>query len=615
MGAIMRKPARRDSWWLLADPTLLSMAVLAVLLVPWFLIGPGGMRTSWIVQTALDVLFVLFSWRLARLCGGGPARRFWRSVVFAGSACVLGDSYQSLLTFARPGDTRISVFQTIMVVLGMATVVATMLFHPVGGEGRRRLRLWLDAATVLTAVAVFLWYYSLAGVFAGQQGADRYATAASSAIFLLIAFAAVKLILGGTAPFSRSAGIMGAVGVVGTAVGTSLAGVLTGGTMPGAMFVGQLLPCVLAAASMRVQELQLRRPAGARPTGRRGFSRLPYLAVIAVQILLLAALPSTRADARVWGVAAGVLVITALVLGRQVAAIQDNERLLTEIENQKEWFSSLVQHASDVTLVIAAGNTIRYASPSTERMLGVRAENVVGDMLLERAHPDDRPLLLDLAARLGARPGEDASAQVRLRHADGSYRWLDIVGVDLRGNPSVGGMVFNARDITESRVLHDELRRQATHDGLTGLANRNLLEQRLRAADADTELSILVIDLDGFKEVNDRHGHQAGDRLLVTTARRLGELLDDDDGACAARLGGDEFAVLLPGAGAARAAELADRIAATLSEPVRLGDAWVAVGASVGVSSGRPGDADRIMRDADAAMYRDKRERKSSYAR
>ena len=605
-------PVRRDAWWLLADPTLLLMALLAVLLVPWFLIGPGGMRSSWILQTGLDVLLALFAWRLARISGPGPSRRFWRSLVFAGAACVAGDGYQSVQTLLRPADTRISVVQTIMVVAGMSTVVGTMLFHPVGGEGRRRLRLWLDAATVLTAVAVFLWYYSLAGQFTGGRGADGYAAAASSAIFLLISFAAVKLILGGTAPFSRSAGIMGAIGVAGTAAGTSVASVLTGGTMPGAMFVGQLLPCVIAAASLRVQELQLRRPATARPIERRGFSRLPYLAVIAVQILLVTALPSTRADLRVWGVAAGVMVITALVLGRQVAAIQDNERLLTEIESQKEWFSSLVQHASDVTLVIAAGNTITYASPSTERMLGVRGENLVGDVLLERVHPDDRAALHALADRLAAAPGEDGSAQVRLRHADGSYRWLDIVGVDLRANPSVAGMVFNARDITESRTLQDELRRQATHDGLTGLANRSLLDQRLREADAGTELAMLVIDLDGFKEINDRHGHHAGDRLLVTTADRLTGLLGD--GATAARLGGDEFAVLLPGTGAARAAELAERIAVALASPIQLGDALVAVGASVGAGAGLPADADRIMRDADAAMYRAKRDRKSSYA-
>ncbi|MGX6608058.1 diguanylate cyclase domain-containing protein [Micromonosporaceae bacterium Da 78-11] len=618
----MHKPARRDAWLLLADPTLLAMTMLGVLLIPWFLLGPGGPVSSWLVQTGLDVLVVLFGWRLARVCGSAqrPARRFWRSVIIAGSACVLGDSYQTFLAITRPDVRGTSLFQTIMVVCGMGAVVATMLWHPVGGAGRQRLRLWLDAATVLTAVAVFLWYYSLAGQFTGGEGAGGYAAAASSAILFLIAFAVLKLILGGTAPFSRSAGIIGSVGVTGTAVGTSVAGLLTGGADPGVFFVAQLLPCVVAAASLRMQELQLRRPPTTRTAeARRGFSRLPYLAVIAVQILLMLALPRMHADLRVWGVAAGVVLITALVLSRQIAALRDNERLLTELDlsmrrtqSQKEWFSSLVQHASDVTLVIAGDNTVSYASPAADRLLGVHAENLIGAVLVERVHPEDRPVLQALIERLAAAPGEDGSAQVRFGQADGSQRWLDIVGVDLRGNPSVGGLVFNARDITESRALHDELRRQALHDGLTGLANRVLLEQRLDAADPGTELSVLAIDLDGFKEINDQHGHQAGDRLLVATAQRLEALVGAD--GTAVRLGGDEFAVLLPGAGADRAAELAERIAGQLAEPVLLADGWVAVGASIGVGSGRPADADRIMRDADAAMYRDKRERRASYA-
>jgi diguanylate cyclase (GGDEF)-like protein len=220
------------------------------------------------------------------------------------------------------------------------------------------------------------------------------------------------------------------------------------------------------------------------------------------------------------------------------------------------------------------------------------------------------PEFTTLGARLAAAPGTDAAAQLRLRHMDGSYRWFGVVGVDLRANPSVRGIVYNARDITEQHELQEELRRQATHDGLTGLANRALLNERL--AGTRGELSVLVIDLDGFKQVNDVYGHHAGDELLVTVADRLTAAIGPGD--LAARLGGDEFAVLLAGAGAQRAEQVAEAIALALGQPMRLSEGVLQVGASVGAATGVAGEVERLLRDADAAMYRKKQARRAPNA-
>ncbi|MFI5896875.1 diguanylate cyclase domain-containing protein [Actinoplanes sp. NPDC051513] len=172
------------------------------------------------------------------------------------------------------------------------------------------------------------------------------------------------------------------------------------------------------------------------------------------------------------------------------------------------------------------------------------------------------------------------------------------------------GIVWNGRDITDARRLQDELRQQATHDALTGLANRVLLQQRVREAAPDRDICMLLIDLDGFKEVNDSHGHHAGDEVLVTVARRVTALLGR--AGTVARLGGDEFAVLLPAADRSRAQMLADLIAAAVAEPIQVPGAVVTVGASVGVACGKPTDADGLLRDADDAMYRTKQSRRTA---
>jgi diguanylate cyclase (GGDEF)-like protein/PAS domain S-box-containing protein len=469
-----------------------------------------------------------------------------------------------------------------------------MLAHPLGGSGRQRLRLWLDAAIALTGIAVFLWYFLLAAVLFTGDAAHRYAGAATCAVMLLIAFGLIKLVISGSAPFSRAPAVLACVGMAGTGFGSNLVAMLTGTDDPRLMFLVQLVPCVLLAVSLRLQEL-LTVAAGPARVAKKGASRLPYLTVGITQVLLVVVLLDLHAGARVWGVAAGTLVITALVVGRQLAAFHDNEQL-------QEWFRSLVQHSSDVTLVVGPDGRVRYASPAAERVLGVVPERLTGTLLGDHALPSDRPLLDGLFTRLAATPGVDDDAQLRMWHTDGTLRWLDIVGADLRDKPGVNGIVLNARDISEARALHDELRHQATHDGLTGLGNRTLLDQVLRDAPAAGAIGFLLTDLDGFKPINDEYGHHAGDQVLIAVAERLSTLAGRD--GTAIRLGGDEFALVLPGAGLAAAEFLAHRVTESLAEPILLPGGPVRVGASVGAAAGTAADGERLLREADGAMYR-----------
>ncbi|MFD1692954.1 diguanylate cyclase domain-containing protein [Azotobacter chroococcum] len=150
----------------------------------------------------------------------------------------------------------------------------------------------------------------------------------------------------------------------------------------------------------------------------------------------------------------------------------------------------------------------------------------------------------------------------------------------------------------------------ALQDPLTGLANRIGLNQRLtqawqRAQRKQELLALILIDLDGFKAINDRHGHAAGDQLLLQVAGRLQASARTTD--LVARLGGDEFVLVCEAIGSEQQAQaLAERILHSLSQPVQLGDAQVSLSASIGISICRGQSHEKLLREADQAMYRAK---------
>jgi diguanylate cyclase (GGDEF)-like protein len=162
------------------------------------------------------------------------------------------------------------------------------------------------------------------------------------------------------------------------------------------------------------------------------------------------------------------------------------------------------------------------------------------------------------------------------------------------------------RQVRELEEVRRQLHHRATHDGLTGLANRGRLAGYAAGLDGRA-LAVLLLDLDGFKHVNDTLGHAAGDDLLREVAGRLTAALRDGD--LAGRLGGDEFVVLLPDADAATAGALADRLRAAVGRPVVLAAGPASVGVSIGVACRPAGvrlDLDALLVRADAAMYREK---------
>jgi diguanylate cyclase (GGDEF)-like protein/PAS domain S-box-containing protein len=304
-----------------------------------------------------------------------------------------------------------------------------------------------------------------------------------------------------------------------------------------------------------------------------------------------------------------VRVEIALGLLSALAALAMGLLLRRAGAEQAAQFRALVHNSSDLITVVTGDGTIRYQSPSVERMLGRRAADLVGTALMELVHPDDQHHVSAALAKVLETQTATADLECRLQHGDGSWRHAESICTNLSGDPRVGGLVLNIRDITERTALQQQLTHQAFHDPLTGLANRALFSDRVdhalaRAGRTGPTAAVVFLDLDDFKTVNDTLGHDAGNELLVAVADRLQGILRPAD--TAARLGGDEFAILLEDVpGEQEALAIAERVTVALSEPFTLADHQVLVRASLGVAVAEPQhrQADELLRNADMAMY------------
>ncbi|HEX7134451.1 MAG TPA: EAL domain-containing protein [Iamia sp.] len=314
----------------------------------------------------------------------------------------------------------------------------------------------------------------------------------------------------------------------------------------------------------------------------------------------------------VWALihAAFVLAASAAQVAFWRMAEVEHDRSRASLEARERRFRALIERSLDAVCIIGPDGNITYESAAAEAVMGFAPGEREGVSGMAYLHPDDHATAEELLETVLATPGATASGEVRIRHADGSWRWVDSRATNLVDDPDVGGIVVNYRDITERRQLADELSRQATHDPLTGLANRTLFLDRLREALAlgdGQQIGVLFVDVDDFKMVNDALGHMAGDEMLREVAQRLG--LAARPGDTCARLGGDEFALLLPDrAGIADALGVGEAALAGLRRPISVEDEEVSVSASIGiVVTGGDESAAQVMRNADLAMYEAKR--------
>jgi len=258
-----------------------------------------------------------------------------------------------------------------------------------------------------------------------------------------------------------------------------------------------------------------------------------------------------------------------------------------------------------------------HVNPAFERMSGYAAEEVLGRNCRMLQGRDSDP---GVVARIGeaVRRGQEHRAVIRNVRKDGSQWWNELHLSPIRDDAGrLTHYLGFQHDVTARVVAEQQLLHLSTHDGLTGLANRAELLRHLDEVTGGTgALAVLFLDLDGFKAVNDEHGHRAGDAVLTEVAERLRSSLRSGD--LLARHGGDEFVAVLAGLDPDEAERVACRVAddllGALRGPVALAHGTAIIGASIGVALGTGGDrtGSQLLHDADLAMYRAKAGRPGS---
>jgi diguanylate cyclase (GGDEF)-like protein/PAS domain S-box-containing protein len=274
-----------------------------------------------------------------------------------------------------------------------------------------------------------------------------------------------------------------------------------------------------------------------------------------------------------------------------------------------EQLRALVHHATALLITLDKNGNVLSANAEMSRLLHHDITLVTGFPFEDLVHASDRPLVRDAMLRSLRTERLEAS----LERPDGQLVTLDLSITDLRDDPLVNGYVISGTDITDLKTTQRALRHMADHDGLTGLLSRRALLAKIDHIVDDGyqhEIAVLFCDLDGFKQVNDRIGHAAGDQVLIEVARRIERALRPGD--LVGRLGGDEFVVVLPRADDATTSSISEAIRAALAAPIYAGDELVEVGVSIGAAAtGDHPTASRLLATADDAMYEVKRSRKN----
>lgn len=300
--------------------------------------------------------------------------------------------------------------------------------------------------------------------------------------------------------------------------------------------------------------------------------------------------------------------------------VTDRVKMRNELADSERRYRSMWECATEAFCLnelvtddngVVVNYRILDVNPAYERIMGVKARDVIGKLATE-AYNCAEPPYLDIYARV-AQTGVAQAFETRFRQTD-QYFSVSVF------SPSPGQFAMAFMDISERKKHEDAAAYQALHDSLTNLPNRQYLERHLEnrigssGGKRSKATSVLFVDLDGFKLVNDTLGHKTGDLLLIEVAKRLQACLRPED--VLVRIGGDEFTVILNGGSPrATAQSVASRMIDSISRPFDIEGHRFVIGASIGIASypADGGDAATLLRHVDAAMYKAKQSGKGKF--
>ncbi|HEY0372544.1 MAG TPA: diguanylate cyclase, partial [Thermoanaerobaculia bacterium] len=275
--------------------------------------------------------------------------------------------------------------------------------------------------------------------------------------------------------------------------------------------------------------------------------------------------------------------------------ISERKRAQRELEQREQRFRTIVEKSWSGVVLLDGDIRFTFAGSSTPNIIGYEDHEIVGRSLFDFVHPREVDEARRVFGETLARPSHEMGGELRFRHKNGNWIWLEGFSQNLLHEPSVGAVVLNYRDVSQRKEQEKQLEYRAYYDSLTGLPNRLLFRDRLVHSLAHAKrnrvgVAVMYLDIDHFKLVNDALGHSFGDRLLAGIAQRLQGALRASD--TISRIGGDEFSILLPEVVSAEAvAGVARKVLDCLAQPFRVEGHDFFVTASVGISC-YPSDGD-----------------------
>lgn len=584
-------------------------------------LGSSALTNFWLPDdhAALDALYL---GTMALACGGMIiGTTLWRAadavtvawrIMCAGMLLyLLGEA--TWIWYARRGLEPFPSVADAMYIAGIATMIAAAFLLARTRRDQTDDMVVLDTAIIAIAVGAVLWTVTILPYADDPQASvlDRLIAGAYPLLdVFLVAIIARIMLAGGRLPVGFVLPVVG-LGIWSITDIVYYQQVIHGSYSEWSWVdFGYMVGYVVAAAgalhpaSVEVDNVRARPPQidRLRLVVLAVFAAIPLIAIDAGELL------GIDTNTGVLALASSLLVV--LVLARTWKLVRLNGRL-GEMRSDAR-FTSMIRNSSDAVVVVDDDHRITYACPALERKWGW----CIADLVAQPIHTvfgHQDPGQLD--RWLGAVERGDAVVpiEIALIAADGSTTSVSVVASDLRDDPDISGIVLTGRDISHRVELENQLRHDAAHDALTGLLNRGGFSRRLdetlqRRTGAGSTL--LFLDVDDFKEINDQFGHAVGDRVLVELGARLAVEMRQDD--IVARLGGDEFAVVVDRQDTERLAERIRALAASidievLARPVTVSIGWYEL---------EPGTAaTEALRRADLAMYEAKRTGKGRLTR
>ena len=619
---IAKQAAARTASTLMSGPLRLAFLVygigVAILVFGEGLSEPVRALVANAWYLPIGAASAVIAWRVSASPGLPPRQRAaWRLIVLASATTFIADALWTFVENIQGQNPANSLLANFGYLVYYPLMLASLMLFPQALRSRKdALKFGLDVATVVVTGGMAVWQFIISPLLISHDASRvAFVLALAYPVGDMLILLGVATVLMRCPRGPRRVPLMVlAASVVAAIVGDtvwaqlSLSGSFQAGQMQDVPYIIQY---VLFAVSVTAERRRLVRGAETEDpsSSSERMTALPYAAVF-IGYALLISVTWEHLTIELLPLVLGAVILTVLVIARQIIAVSENVRLGREraVLIGERRFKSLIQHASDVVSIIDDKGRMLFASPSMEPTFGYSTLAMVGDSVLKVIHPDDLPDVKRSLKFVMSNPDQIVTARWRMRRSDGEWAQTDNTLTNLLSDENIRGLVLTTRDVSARVSLEARLTHEAFHDPLTGLANRvlfhNLAEEALARPRAETGIvAVLFIDLDEFKDINDSYGHGFGDSLLKAAAQRLVSGLRPED--TAARLGGDEFAVLCNDPqGKVDANALANRLALLFHSPFSVEGRQVAVTASVGVAVAlRDETTEELLRNADLAMY------------